>query len=264
MADRFPDCDAKELQQFKENAENSNTKKSTKTWLTVCTTLADEKGYSPHIVSYEAKELDEKLERFFAESRKKDGSAGLRARQFAGNDSFPGLSFKGSRQQHFHCQGQRVDSRKVLEGKARFLREQGYGKRPRASKALTTEDEELFWSKGLLGSQSPKSLIATMWFILTQHFGLRGCQEHHDMYVEDFSFSKDDNGVEYITYEENPTKTRQGGLRKKRRVVQLRMFASGGPICPVKLLKTFLSHRPEEMKLSNGTFYLAATERPKS
>ena len=37
------------------------------------------------------------------------------------------------------------------------------------------------------------------------------------MYVEDFSFSKDDNGVEYITYEENPTKTRQGGLRKKKK-----------------------------------------------
>jgi len=110
-----------------------------------------------------------------------------------------------------------VNSRKVLEGKASFLREQGYGKRTRASKALTTEDEELLWSKGLLGSQSPKSLIATMWFLLTQHFGLRGCQEHHDMYVEDFSFSKDDNGVEYITYEENPTKTRQGGLRKKKK-----------------------------------------------
>ena len=88
-----------------------------------------------------------------------------------------------------------VNSRKVLEGKARFLREQGYGKRPRASKALTTEDEELLWSKGLLGSQSPKSLIATMWFVLTQRFGLRGYQEHHDMYVEDFSFSKDNNGT---------------------------------------------------------------------
>ena len=37
------------------------------------------------------------------------------------------------------------------------------------------------------------------------------------MYVEDFSFSKDDNGVEYITYEENPTKTRQGSLRKKKK-----------------------------------------------
>ena len=32
------------------------------------------------------------------------------------------------------------NSRKVLEGKARFLREQGYGKCPRASKALTTEE----------------------------------------------------------------------------------------------------------------------------
>ena len=78
------------------------------------------------------------------------------------------------------------------------------------------------------------------------------------MYVEDFSFSQDDNGVEYITYEENPTKTRQGGLRKKTK-----MFATGGPRCPVKLLKTFLSHRPEEMK-SNGPFHLAVIERLKS
>ena len=39
MADRFPDCDANEL-----NAENSNTKKSTKTCLTVWTKWAEEKG----------------------------------------------------------------------------------------------------------------------------------------------------------------------------------------------------------------------------
>ena len=64
MADRFPDCDAKELQQFKEKAENLNTKKSTKTWVTVWTTWAEEKGYCPNIVSYEAKELDEKLQKF--------------------------------------------------------------------------------------------------------------------------------------------------------------------------------------------------------
>ena len=68
------------------------------------------------------------------------------------------------------------------------------------------------------------------------------------MYVEYFSFSKDDNGVEYITYEENPTKTRQGGLRKKRRVVQPKMFATGELRYPVKLLMTLLSHRPKEMK----------------
>ena len=93
MAEGFPDCNAKELQQFKENAENSNTEKSTKTWLTVWTTWTEEKGYSPDIVSYKAKELEEKLQRFFHRGEQ-EGWFRPRARQFAGNDSFPGPSFK--------------------------------------------------------------------------------------------------------------------------------------------------------------------------
>ena len=83
------------------------------------------------------------------------------------------------------------------------------------------------------------------------------------MYVGDFAFSTDDNGIEFVTYEENPTKTRQGGLRKKRRVVQPKMFATGGQRCPVKLFKTFLKRRSEEMR-NSGPFYLALKERPKT
>ena len=83
------------------------------------------------------------------------------------------------------------------------------------------------------------------------------------MYVEDFAFSTDDNGIEFLTYEENSTKTRQGGLRKKRRVVQPKMFATGGQRCPVKLFKTFVERRPEEMR-NSGPFYLALNERPKT
>ena len=47
--------------------------KSTKTWVTVWTTWAEEKGHSPDIVSYQGKELDERLQKFFVEVRKKDG-----------------------------------------------------------------------------------------------------------------------------------------------------------------------------------------------
>ena len=166
MAERFPYCDPKQLQELKENAENTNTKKSTKTWLTVWTTWAEEKGYSPDIVSYEAKELDEKLQKFFAEVRKKDGSDyepdSLRV-MLASLDRHlkeAGSNISIAKDREF------VDSRKVLEGKARYLREQGYGKCPHVLKALTTEDEELLWSKGLLGNQSPKSLIAMMWVFL--------------------------------------------------------------------------------------------------
>ena len=180
------------------------------------------------MLSYEAKQLDETLQKFFAEIRKKDCSEyepdSLRVmlasldRHLREKDA----AFSIAKDIEFS------NSRKVLEGKARLLRKEGFGKRPNAAKALTSQDEELLWSKGVLGSHSPQSLIQTMWFLLTQHFGLRGCQEHHDMYVEDFAFSTDDNGIEFVTYEENPTKARQGGLRKKRRVVQPKMFATGG------------------------------------
>ena len=85
------------------------------------------------------------------------------------------------------------NSRKVLEGKARLLRQKDFRKRPNAAKALTSQDEELLWSKEVLGSHSSQSLIQTMWFLLTQHFSLRGCQEHHD-----FAFSTDDNGIEFV------------------------------------------------------------------
>lgn len=102
-----------------------------------------------------------------------------------------------------------------------------------------------------------------MWFLLTQHFGLRGCKEHRDMFVEHFDLKKDDNDLEYVTYEENPAKTRRGGLRKKRRVVQPKRVITGWLRCPVKLFKAFLSQRPEEM-MSSGPFYLAVIERSKT
>ena len=102
---------------------------------------------------------------------------------------------------------------KVLEGKARKLRNAGKGKLPNKSRSLTREEEEALWESGQLGNSSPRSLMNTMWWLLPQHFGLRGCQEHYTMNVEDFTLNKDDNGNEFVTFAEIPTKTRQRGLR---------------------------------------------------
>ena len=85
-------------------------------------------------------------------------------------------------------------SRKVLEGKARKLREGGRGKPPNRSKSLTNEEEETLWKSGQFGSRNPRALINTMWWLLTQQFGLRGRQEHHNMKVEDFCLQRDDDG----------------------------------------------------------------------
>jgi len=112
-----------------------------------------------------------------------------------------------------------MNSRKVLEGKARKLREQGKGKRPNRCKSLTKEEEEIPWEHGQLGGRSPRSLISTMWWLMTQYFDLRGRQEHHQVKVEDFLLERDDDGNEFLTFAEGLTKTRQGGLNVKPRLV---------------------------------------------
>ena len=83
------------------------------------------------------------------------------------------------------------------------------------------------------------------------------------MKVEDFSFCVDDSGTEYVTFKENPTKTRQGGLNTKHRSLLSKMFAAGDPRCPVQLLKQYLSKRPQELR-ETGPFYLAIIENPKT
>ena len=103
-----------------------------------------------------------------------------------------------------------INSRKVLEGE---LRERGKGKRPNRSKSLTKEEEEVLWQNGQLGSGTvsgtPRALINTIWWLMTPDFGLRGRQEHHQMKVEDFTLQHDDDGTEFLTFEEGLTKTRQ-------------------------------------------------------
>ena len=77
MAERFPDFQVEEIQELnisKENSENQDSKKSTSTWLDVWTSWAESKNFEINLLSYDAKQLDDTLQKLFAEIRKKDGS----------------------------------------------------------------------------------------------------------------------------------------------------------------------------------------------
>ena len=157
-----------------------------------------------------------------------------------------------------------INSRKVLEGKARKLREQGKGKRPNRSKSLTKEEEEVLWKNGQLGSGTPRVLINTMRWLMTQHFGLRGRQEHHQMKVEDFTLQRDNHGTEFLTSNEGLTKTRQGGLSVNR-LVTSKMSATGHEKrCPVMLFKLYLEKCPKKEMKRRGPFYLSVIDKPVS
>ena len=225
---------------------------------------ATERGKEKNLEAYECVDLDKTLSQFYAEVRKESGEDyepdSLRDMQAALERHLKSKLYPKSiiKDREF------LSSRKVLEGKARKLREEGRGKRPNRSKSLTNEEEETLWKSGQLGSGNPRALINTMWWLLTQHFGLRGRQEHHNMKVEDFCLQRDDDGIAYLTFAEGPTKTRQGGLKVKPRLVTPKMFATGNEErCPVMLFKVYLEKRPDEMK-STGPFYLSVIDKPVS
>ena len=102
--------------------------------------------------------------------------------------------------------------------KLAYYAKNNQAKNQNKTNSLTRQEEDILWECGQLGDKTPKSIIATLWWQLTQHFGLPGRQEHHSMRVEDFSFQKNETGASYIVYAEGMAKTRQSGLHQKSRL----------------------------------------------
>ena len=228
------------IEELRNGAKNINTSKSTSFWLSVWKTWCEGKSIALEIEKHEPAELNRLLEKFYAEVKNKNGQDyepdSLRVMIAALDRHLKDKQYPLSivKDREFHS------SKQVLERKARNLK----------------KEEEVLWKENKFRSTTPEALVNTMWWLLTQHFGLRGRQEHHDVKVDDFQLCKDDNGVEFVQFTEGQTKTRQGGLRTKHRDFQLRMFAAGGERCPVALFKQFVSRRPQNLK-TTGPFYLS-------
>ena len=136
-----------------------------------------ERQFNPNLEEYSAEELDKVLQRFYAEVRNKRGEQyepeSLKV-MMASLDRYlreRNCPYSISKDRQFH------QSKQVLEGKAKSLRQEGKGKQPNASNALSIPEEETLWEHGKLNSSSPRVLCQTMWWILTQHFGLRGREQ---------------------------------------------------------------------------------------
>ena len=80
--------------------------------------------------------------------------------------------------------------------------------------------------------------------------------------VDDFETNTDDTGVEYFTFVEKRTKTRNTGLKPSFRQSIPKMFATGGEKCIVQIFKTYVSRRPEALR-DSGPFYLQPLSNPR-
>ena len=163
MASRFKDVTDVEVTALKDAAENLNMRKSTINWVRVFENWCDENGLEKNPEPVRPEQLDKVVERFFACVCKQDGTdyepGSLKVMQAALDRHLKekGYSLSIIKDREF------FNSRKVLGGKARKLRNEGKGKLPNKSRSLTREEEEALWESGQLGNSSPRSLLNTMW-----------------------------------------------------------------------------------------------------
>ena len=155
-------------------------------------------------------------------------------------------------------------SQETLDAKAKQLRRQRKGKRLNKAQAYSETDEAILWREGKLGNHNGLALTNVNFKNLSETIGFRGRQDHYDAYVIDFSIFQMADGNKVIEFKENPTKTRQGGLRNPTRRSPEKMWSTdGGERDPVKLFEEWLEHRPDALKKS-GPLYLTITPRPTS
>ncbi|ESO94448.1 hypothetical protein LOTGIDRAFT_161138 [Lottia gigantea] len=141
----------------------------------------------------------------------------------------------------------------------------GLGINTKKSEVITVEQEEILWSKGLLGESNPQQLLDTLLFLFGLHFALRAAQEHRNLRFgmnTQLSVKYDLEGKKYLQYIEDVSKTNQGGLDYRKVSPKMtRAYENSNPLrCPVRLYEKYIALRPK-----NGTvdaFYLRPKKMP--
>ena len=259
---RFPLVSDEEILEINETAASKNTARATKTWMAVWAEWCQARKNNVNMESYCPQALDGLLNKFYVEIRKKDGTDyepdSLRVMQTAidrylRHKNYPASIITGR---------EFTKSQETLDAKAKQLRRQGKGKRPNKAQPYSETDEEIFWREGKLGNHNGLALTHVNFKNLSETMGFRGRQDHYDAYVEDFSIFQMADGIKVVEFKENPTKTRQGGLRNPTRRSPQQMWSTdGGERDPVKLFEEWLAHRPDALKKS-GPLYLSIIPRP--
>jgi hypothetical protein len=125
-------------------------------------------------------------------------------------------------------------------------------KKPERSE-ITNEEEEVFWSKGLLGTATAETLLNTIYYYNGKLVGLRA-QEHRQLRF--INIRVDNN---YIIFDESLSKTFHGGLKDLKynpRVVKHFCHALGveHSKCLVSIYKMYLN-KIEKIAENVQSFY---------
>ena len=127
------------------------------------------------------------------------------------------------------------------------------------------EEEELLWQKGLLGENTPQSLLDTMVYMNGLYFALRGGKEHRDLRYNPSQIQLIEKPGErpYLLHTEDISKNHPGGLRGrnvKPEIVTHHANITNPRRCFVRLYKLYHSLCPPNR--SENAYYLQPLKKP--
>ena len=134
----------------------------------------------------------------------------------------------------------------------RKLRSEGVGAEKHSAEPFTIDDENKLWSLGVVGTNTPVSLLRAVFYYNGKNFCLRG-EEHRNLKLS--QFRRTEKGY---TYTENSSKNREGGisqLKLKNKCVEIVENKEAGDRCHCKLLDAYINKLPEEAK-AKDLFYV--------
>ena len=159
-------------------------------------------------------------------------------------------------------------TRDALKAKQKDLKGQGKGSKPNRADPLLDHQIDQLYDFKQLGKQNPNSVLNTLWYLNTLHFGMRGgSTEHRAMCWGDVILKHDDERkVDFLEYHERATKTRTGDHVTNTRVCPPRMYATpdNPERCPIQLYMFYQAKRPQDYCDRHDPFYLAAITNEKN
>ena len=125
------------------------------------------------------------------------------------------------------------------------LRKQGIGADVKHVAVIPLEHEELMWSTGVLGVESPMSLLRATFYTVGLHFCLRGGQEHRELKRSQFNRTTIDgySSSTYYQYVENGSKNYQGRFSETGQANKVGRTYAQPTLwnrCPVRILIGFI------------------------
>lgn len=154
-----------------------------------------------------------------------------------------------------------------LDAEMKRLQSCGKGSKKRQAEALTIDEEELLWEKGLLGDGTPQTLLDTMLFLNGLYFALRSGDEHRQLRLHSSQIELIEKSGErpYLKYVEDISKNRPGGIKGRKikpKVVYHHANTTRPERCFVQLYKKYIQLCPPSTE--SNAFYLQPLKNPTS